>query len=98
MPTTNVFSYEKLVPIELRQEVQAALDNQDKPVVHYIKDDWAYIRLGYRASVYALDHPRLGEQAVDTSAVLSIDTDEAGDIIGFETFNTKYVEVKLTVH
>lgn len=98
MPTTNILSNEKLFPINLRQEIQAALDNQDKPVVHYIKDDWTFIRLGYLASVYALDHPRLGERAVDTSAVLSIDTDENDDIIGFETFNTKYVEVKLTIH
>jgi len=57
-----------------------------KPVVHYDKTRPVYIKLGSLASVYALDHPRLGEQDVYTSTVIRYD--EATGV--FETRNTVY--------
>lgn len=56
-----------------------------KPVVDFRPDHYDYIKVGQRAQIYALNHPRLGEMYVDTSIVLRINEDGS-----FETQNTNY--------
>lgn len=67
---------------------------QTKPVVRYLKDEIIGIDTiaeGHRASVFAIDHPVLGQGFVSTSLVLSYDR-ETGH---FETLNTIYVPLVL---
>lgn len=61
----------------------------EKPVVKYLRED-ADIVVGTRASVVAVDHPRLGFGVVSTSKVLTYDP-ETGV---FETLNTVYIPQK----
>ncbi len=56
-----------------------------KPVVQYITS-YGTIEIGEDASVFALDHPRLGKTKVFTTTVLAYDA-ATGD---FETLNTLY--------
>jgi hypothetical protein len=67
------------------------MDGQIKPIVQYIAKDGDYIAIGHRAEIYAVDHPRLGEQYISTSRVINID--EATGV--FETLNTVYKPVQL---
>lgn len=60
-----------------------------KQIVRYNAGESVFIELGKRAAVYALDHPRLGEQYVFTSEVTEIFTTGDG-IQAFETLNTIY--------
>lgn len=62
----------------------------DKPIVRYYKDTHMQIELNQRAYVMALNHPRLGNQRVDTSKVLELFCTVDG-IVAFETRNTIYV-------
>lgn len=56
-----------------------------KPIVFYSGEPTFHIsEHGEYASVYALNHPRLGQQRVTTSIVLSKQDN------GFETLNTLY--------
>jgi hypothetical protein len=62
---------------------------KDKPIVHYLGDAGFYSNSDcVLAVVNALDHPKLGNQVVHTSIVISIE--DTGD---FETVNTRYVKV-----
>ena len=64
-----------------------------KPIVQYnrkVEFGRFKIELGKRAYVFAVNHPRLGEQDVDTSQVIEIFTTGDG-IQAFETLNTVYV-------
>jgi len=65
----------------------------NKPVVYFIGDaqfiDWPYKKGVQVASVYALNHPKLGECRVRTSQVM--DTYDDGS---FETMNTMYIPMK----
>lgn len=61
-----------------------------KPIVRYSKDKYMQIELNKRAYVMALNHPRLGNQRVDTSTVLGLLCNGDG-IQAFETRNTIYV-------
>lgn len=64
-----------------------------KPVVFFIGKpkffDWAYKKDCQVASVYALNHPKLGERIVRTSQVMEIYDDGS-----FETMNTMYIPKK----
>jgi hypothetical protein len=58
-----------------------------KPVTHYLRDDFADdIEVGEYASVFAVDHYRLGQTLVQTTRVVNYDR-ETGV---FETRNTIY--------
>lgn len=58
-----------------------------KPIVKYKRDSF-FPEVGYRAWVYAIDHPNFfGERLLYTSTVLYADK-ETGN---FETVNTLYV-------
>lgn len=57
-----------------------------KPVVIYIRQQPHYIKVGDRASVYALNHPVWGARRVETSTVIAYSTD-TGE---FMTLNTHY--------
>ena len=58
-----------------------------KPTVEYKFDNAGYIEVGARASVFAVNHPRLGSQYVQTSLVVRYDKRTGV----FETLNTIYV-------
>ena len=65
-----------------------------KPIVHFKADSLSYVTRfhdGQVASVFTLDHPRLGSQWVMTSEVLKKNPDGS-----FETLNTIYVPKKET--
>lgn len=68
------------------QEFNAGIELKEKPVVHYRPNVWDEIEEGRSGWVYALDHPRLGEQQVHTSKILIV-----GQNGQFETLNTIYV-------
>ncbi len=64
-----------------------------KPVVFFTGQaqfiDWPYKKDVQVASVYALNHPKLGETRVRTSQVMEIYDDGS-----FETMNTMYIPMK----
>lgn len=61
----------------------------DKPIVHYIGyANFHNVSDVIVASVNALNHPKLGNDIVRTSIVISIE--DTGD---FETLNTRYVKL-----
>jgi len=61
----------------------------DKPKVHFIleHDLFNFLEVGKKASVVALDHPRLGCTRVFTSRIISINYEYKS----FETLNSVYV-------
>lgn len=61
--------------------------SKTKPTVKYDVMAITRIEVGKRADVYGIDHPLLGSQWINTSAVLNYDK-ETGV---FETWNTIYV-------
>ena len=67
--------------------------NISKPVVHFIGEPSFFSRHDcVRAAVNALDHPVWGEDVVNTSFVIAIE-----DNGNFETLNTKYVGVDISM-
>ncbi len=67
--------------------------NISKPVVHFIGEPTFFSRHDcVRASVNTLDHPVWGEDVVTTSIVIAIE-----DNGNFETLNTKYVGVDISM-
>lgn len=71
----------------------SAKSPERKPVVFFTGEakffDWAYKKDVQVASVYALNHPHLGETQVRTSQVMEIYDDGS-----FETMNTMYIPMK----
>lgn len=63
--------------------------HREKPIVHYIGyANFHNVSDVIVASVNALDHPKLGNEIVRTSIVVSIE-----DTGNFETLNTRYVKL-----
>lgn len=81
-----------LVKQNVGAQHKALLDkpkHRDKPIVHYIGyANFHNVSDVIVASVNALNHPKLGNDIVRTSIVISIE--DTGD---FETLNTRYVKL-----